>query len=167
MACHIGRVSGDHLDLQKLESIGKSCLQWDTKSMEKQSDKFNCSTLIGKHQESTSSNWKSPTTNLGYKIQSGFRSFKNNPVEVAPAFVLLYIYTHSHLAFFCQTLAKTHTTGLNTAKLISNCRTVTTSVFITPCNDGSIFQNRRKGPRCGLNLQHTFELIFNCRTVTA
>ena len=108
VACHIGRVSGDHLDLQKLESIGKSCLQWDTKSMEKQSDKFNCSTLIGKHQKSTSSNWKSPTTNLGYKIQSGFRSFKNNPVEVAPAFVLLYIYTLPPGVFLPNTGKDTH-----------------------------------------------------------
>ena len=55
-------------------------------------------------------------------------------VPVEAAFVLLY--TQSNLAFFCQT----RTTGLNTPKLISNCRTITTSAFITPCNDGSIFQ---------------------------
>ena len=40
-------------------------------------------------------------------------------------------------------------------------------VCIPPGDDGSIFQNRSKGPSCGLNLLYTPELILNCRTVTA
>ena len=56
---------------------------------------------------------------------------------------------------------------LHTPELITNCRTVTPRVFITPSNDGSIFWNRSKGLMCGLNLLHTLELISNSRTVTA
>ena len=52
-------------------------------------------------------------------------------------------------------------------ELILNCRTVAAIVYMTPSNDGSIFQNRSKGPRCGLNLLRTPELISNCRTVGA
>ena len=37
----------------------------------------------------------------------------------------------------------------------------------TPGCDGSICQNRSKGPTWGLNPLHTPELISNCRTVTA
>ena len=62
---------------------------------------------------------------------------------------------------------QTHATGLNTPELISNGRTVTAIVCITPGNDGSIFQNRSKGTLSGLNLLHAPELISNGRTVTA
>ena len=56
---------------------------------------------------------------------------------------------------------------LHTPELISNCRTITSTDWNTPCNDGSIFQNRSKGMICGLNLLHTPELISNCRTITS
>ena len=61
----------------------------------------------------------------------------------------------------------THATGLNNLELISNCRTVTTTVCMTPGIDRSIFKNCSKRTTCGLNLLHTPEPILNCRTVPA
>ena len=81
----------------------------------------------------------------------------------------LHRQTNSHLALLSQTPGQedAHTTGLNTFELILNSRTVTAILCITPGNDGSVFQNRSKRPKCGLNLLQTPELISNCRTVTA
>ena len=46
-------------------------------------------------------------------------------------------------------------------------RAVTTIIWVTPCNDRSICQDRSKCTICGLNLLHIPELILDRRAVTA
>ena len=110
------------------------------------------------------------------KIQSGFESFIKNKNNCKPAQTLTApLRLHRHLFSSRQTPTwpfqpntwQTHTTGLNTFELVSNCRTVTAIACITPGKNGSVFQNCSKGLTCRLNLLYTFELISNCRTVTA
>ena len=113
---------------------------------------------IGRNQKSGRNYWKPPRTS-GHLIQNACKPEKGllvsqlrlHPLDKLP-----------HGFIFSQTR-----NGLNTLALISECRTVTAIPVITPGNHGSIFHNRSKGQRRGLNLLHTLELISNCRTVTA
>ena len=119
---YMGCDSGDYLDLQSMQNLGISRWQWGPKHGKQSSHPFGISIVIRRQQKSAILNNKSwvlhsfcvcLVNNLGSNLHKLF----SDPVQTAPAFVLLL--THSHLAF----------------ELISNCRTVTAIVGTTPGND--------------------------------
>ena len=127
---------------------------------------------------STSSYWKSHTTSCrkSFLLNVWVRKFHQEQNDWKPAQAPFVQSGGTNICSLLETrppgnfqpnTCQTHTTGLNTPKLILNCPTVTTRPCITPGNDASIFQNRSKGKISCLNLPHTPEPISNCRTVTA
>ena len=87
----------------------------------------------------------------GFKVSSRTKRMQNCASSMCPSKSSTGICSpldeHPLFSVFSQTPRKhTHTTGLITFELISNCRTINTPVFMTPGHDGSIFQNRRKNP---------------------
>ena len=146
-----------------MQNVGISCRQYETKSMEKHADKYLINYIqhfylyIGRDQKSGRNYWKPPRTSGKHLIQNACKPAKGAlsvPVEAASS------RQTPTMAFFQPNTRQTHT-GLNTLALISKCRTVTAIPVITPGNHGSIFHNRSKGQRRGLNLLHTLELILN------
>ena len=60
---HTACLSGDDLDLQKMQNIGTS--SWRTKGMEQWPGQVNISVFIGRTRQSACRYWQSPTTSLG------------------------------------------------------------------------------------------------------